>query len=73
VHRVTRRNEDVDGLVVDDEKFAQYFETHGLGDADALAIEVQLHEELQGGQRMAKAGGWKRARGGGGRGGGNAP
>jgi hypothetical protein len=56
VHGVARRDEDVDGLVVDDEKFAQYFETHGLGDADALAIEVQLHEELQGGQRMAKAG-----------------
>ncbi len=46
MHRIARCDENIDWLVVDDKQFLQYLVAHGLGDADALAVEVQLHEEL---------------------------
>ncbi len=44
---IALRDEYVGGRVVDDQQLAQHLLTHGLGDAHALAVDVQFHEELK--------------------------
>jgi len=48
VHGITRGDEDVEGIVVNHEKVTQQLLAHALGDADALAVAVHLHQQLRG-------------------------
>jgi hypothetical protein len=52
VHGIAMSYEYINGLAVNNEQLVHQLETHGFRDADTLAVNVQLDEELRGNEEQ---------------------